>query len=623
MPLFGCLSCGATAPPIPRLKLHVDADRDGVIDNNHRNLNVWRWGQGRRGAIVLCNNDDDAGTRPLPALTGTKADTLEDPRTGLDNRNATIDPNDMLDVARFEIRRHLQGQLFPAGWSARLSVSHPARIRIFRNPIVGAAEVIGPTTGHTLAIANVNLAAGVWPFGMEAVTYPQPGFDGLIDLTLEVLNAAGGVHSRHVARVRVAPWMATHALNATRRVFMLGDPTNDAAPLRNDHQNLRNAVGAVVNNAIGTPPVLADGDRYNSDRWMRDVMKVGFATLPRGGAPAADHTPALLRTPVNRRNGTSPDRKLLDRFPWREVAGPDFGYVAPRYPFIAGSTRDSFGNLECSPPVRAHGTHFRFGRLVYGASGNAVGDMDRRLVRFLESQEVQRPFSIDTSWLNVGHVDEVLCFCPMPTADNGFKVLLASPRAALDVLRDAQQNGHGNVEILGAPQHNAALWPLKLGAYTRLTVDGVLNDAAFVTVQNNVQASIDNNVIPTLRAELGLRARDFIHLPVLFLALFGGPEHVAYTPDVVNMLVVTRPNGIADLVIPKPFGPVINGNCAFETDITQKLAADYDVNVVAGKGRIHFADDFFTYHDLRGEIHCGTNEERIPPVNTFWWELNL
>ena len=56
MSIFSCFSC--SAPRIPKLRLHVDANRDGDADRSTKNLNRWEWGKKKKGAIILCNNDD-------------------------------------------------------------------------------------------------------------------------------------------------------------------------------------------------------------------------------------------------------------------------------------------------------------------------------------------------------------------------------------------------------------------------------------------------------------------------------------------------------------------------------------------------------------------------------------
>ena len=35
---------------------------------------------------------------------------------------------------------------------------------------------------------------------------------------------------------------------------------------------------------------------------------------------------------------------------------------------------------------------------------------------------------------------------------------------------------------------------------------------------------------------------------------------------------------------------------------------------------IRFIDDWYSYHDLLGEVHCGTNARRSPFSQARWWE---
>ena len=67
---------------VARLTLDVDADRDGVVEQDAAGKNTWVFGAGQRGAIILVNNDDSNSDR-LP-----------------DNENRTIDgANDVNDLA--------------------------------------------------------------------------------------------------------------------------------------------------------------------------------------------------------------------------------------------------------------------------------------------------------------------------------------------------------------------------------------------------------------------------------------------------------------------------------------------------------------------------------------------
>src|SRR3954464_3718870 len=91
---FGCMPCLGTPPP-PVLKLHVDADRDGIVDNPYGKVHLWTWGPAGRGAIILCNNDDGNASRviaPLDLLSGNALVTeIPNAPGGLDNTDTTID----------------------------------------------------------------------------------------------------------------------------------------------------------------------------------------------------------------------------------------------------------------------------------------------------------------------------------------------------------------------------------------------------------------------------------------------------------------------------------------------------------------------------------------------------
>ena len=65
------------------------------------------------------------------------------------------------------------------------------------------------------------------------------------------------------------------------------------------------------------------------------------------------------------------------------------------------------------------------------------------VLRFLEAQAVQwPPIIVDTSWLAIGHIDEVVSFVPA-RGKAGFKVLLPSPKAARVMLQALLAEGLG------------------------------------------------------------------------------------------------------------------------------------------------------------------------------------
>ena len=94
------------------------------------------------------------------------------------------------------------------------------------------------------------------------------------------------------------------------------------------------------------------------------------------------------------------------------------------------------GNIEVGAPTK----NAPLGKLVVG---NARLDensetMDPDILRFLEAQRQQPLVEINTSWLMVGHVDEVLTFVPNRRSPTGAAILRASPGLARDILEAAR-----------------------------------------------------------------------------------------------------------------------------------------------------------------------------------------
>lgn len=66
------------------------------------------------------------------------------------------------------------------------------------------------------------------------------------------------------------------------------------------------------------------------------------------------------------------------------------------------------------------------------------------------------------------------------------------------------------------------------------------------------------------------------------------------------------------LGIPKPYGPIINGCCCLEEKVRSLLEP---LGLCCT-----FIDDYLSYHELCGEIHCGTNVRR-KPFPFKWWHV--
>ena len=207
------------------------------------------------------------------------------------------------------------------------------------------------------------------------------------------------------------------------------------------------------------------------------------------------------------------------------------------------------------------------------------------VLKFLEAQGVQwPPIVVDTSWLAIGHVDEVVNFVPAKSKA-GFKVLLPSPKAARDMIQALLAKGLEEEPVFEGTEDEMTLGAL------RMTVS-----------QTSENLAIDEAVArlrEQLKIELNLDDSDFVMVPALF------QEGMAVIPNAVNSVVV---NGY--LLVPKPLGPQLDETDGFEQAISAALAG---CNV-----RVVFIDSWNAYHTSGGELHCGTNTFRRLR-DPAWW----
>ncbi len=551
------------------VRLDVDADRDGEVGPDEPGKAGWVWGEGQPGAIVVVNNDRDlSDASPREGEHSELSELLVRPAYG----DVSVVPA-------------------PAGTALNLYATpeDARRFSVYRLDGENRLERVlgrGPEGDETSPVTvSPPLSLNGERCLIEAHEYPGPFFEGL--LTVELLL---GVEGRLVARdrvvLRVSPWIMTPNTLPVERVYAC-DVTTDSAPNSEFLAGLEEACGALGVPLTVIPPNenRRPGER-DGDRWIQDEIEFGYSQ-------GATHTlPVVCDSPRDRG---------LDAYPEWKLLGPDFGHFQ-----VGGSkpnSLDSFGNLEVSPPVTARGRRYPLGRIVFG--GRAYGDygagtrqMMPELRRFLYAQKVQSPVEIFTDWLAVGHADEILSFVPARNP-KGFKLLLASPRKAESILRGLSEDGNGSAVMFEGKKRRTEDGLVS----AEVAVDELLARTRFWEANAYFQQCMDLNK-EVLKEELGLEEADVFAIPVLF----EGPSNErtgAFFPDMVNHLVI----GLTSIV-PRPYGPVVDGECAFEKAFRESLP-DRDVR---------FIDDWYSYHQMLGEVHCGTNARRTPFSDVRWWE---
>jgi hypothetical protein len=122
--------------------------------------------------------------------------------------------------------------------------------------------------------------------------------------------------------------------------------------------------------------------------------------------------------------------------------------------------------------------------------------------------------------------------------------------------------------------------------------------------------NIKSKIVPEIRQ---LSPSKIVYLPVLFHEVKDpdfGVGMTAFTPNLVNGHLFGN-----TFLMPKPF-VLLQGAGAQAHDLFEESAASALSGLEA-----RFVDDYFLFHNFLGEVHCGLNLVREPPLDRpFWWE---
>ncbi|XP_040613464.1 protein-arginine deiminase type-1 [Mesocricetus auratus] len=542
------------------VSLDADTGRTGKVKRGSGDKKTWRWGSGGSGAILLVNCDRD--------IRGSREDLHASHLRSLE---------DLQDMSPMVLSCSGPDELFESHKLVlKVSLPDSRRLRVFcargGTSLSDYKQVLGPY--HQEYEVERHPGEGNIRFYVEGLVFPDTNFPGLISLSVSlVVTEALSEVSLFTDSVtfRVAPWIMTPNTQPPLELYVCS--VTDAHG-RNDKflEDMAHLAQKANCKLVVCPQV-----ENNNDRWIQDEMEFGYIEAPHKSFPVVFDSPR--------------NRGLRD-FALKKILGPDFGYVTREIQYAGASGLDSFGNLDVSPPVRVGNKEYPLGRILIG--GNFPKSSGRRMARvvrdFLQAQQVQAPVELYSDWLSVGHVDEFLSF--VPTSDQkGFRLLLASPSACLQLFQEKMEEGYGEAVQFDGLKHKA-----------KRSINSILADEHLRRDSTHVQKCIDWNR-EVLKRELGLSESDIVDIPQLFY--LKGAYAEAFFPDMVNMVVLGKYLGI-----PKPFGPIINGRCCLEEKV-RSLLEPLGLYCI-------FIDDFLSYHQLLGEIHCGTNVRR-KPFSFRWW----
>lgn len=488
--------------------------------------------------------DAASAAEPAPAITFDVADGADvavlanrddDDRDGRPDADDEVvnGPADERDLMPLAVK-------VADGRAARLRVSSgDAPLRFFvregggwKHAGFGAAEVPVSREPGRPATAALFAEATAWA-GLPAA------WNGVAQLDAEALDAAGKKLGSARATYRVAPVLLRPATARATEVF-LATGRYDNGPFV---ASLRDAL-----EPLGVSLALHEAVDWR-EMWMQDTMEVATASIP-----------------GSRMHVVLAGLRGADSFP-PTLLGPDTAVAAvgePRGLNGGDAWADWYGNLEVSPPTPEHPE----GRILYGKNGRTGATFHPDVVRFLAAQGRQDPVAIDTSWLAIKHVDEIVAFLPGP--DGRGVVIVADPEEGLQLA--------GAPEAAGAADQGEA--NRRIAARITELLDG-------------------SNASPGLLAALGWDRSRVVRVPLAFrvpeagLAADGGITGA--TPawsSPVNALLLN--------------GTVICGSCDMPEAVRDVCRKRF---ISAGARAVVFLDDA-PYHRRGGNLHCATNARR-------------
>ena len=583
-----------TQPPEPVIDIAADTNRDGVANAadpaDQDGEDLW---DAAHGASFLANIDDDDqnGVRDVDdEVLGGDADVADLARVMVsawpeapDNASGVLTLD---DVGAGNIRLWKKG--LDGAWVLVAGGLGPC------NDPMGVCQVV-PVVNFSTDEIRAGLELGVEGLRFRASSVDGE-WNGQVDVRYSILDPETGqpVTSTEVPdgvdhlKLRVAPWMLWGNLSPFDRVHSSAASTKFVSGIR-----------------TATDDAGLDYDTYTNgswnDQWTQDFFQTGYTAIPAPNGAVQGMRIANAR-PWGRSNN---DSQLPIRWLEKNYLAPDQGIMAVYKKAHSGDSYDSHGNHDLIPPYTKGDQSFPYGRLFIGSG------VLKETKAFYDAQGPQSPhFNVDSSWLFVGHIDEVFSYVPAATP-RGWKLLVASGRLARKMLEDQVTAGNGGVVMFEGLKWYADVNATGLTS-SQMTIDEMLADATVMADNDEAQAEIDI-ILDDLMQEVGLAEDEVIEIP--FITHQTGYGMVAHSPGTVNSLVFGD-----HIVIPDPFGPVIGGEDMWKTDFATRLGSPENAVGSDGQGmKVFFTDDWYTYHILDGEVHCGSNPEALPSTNA-WWE---
>lgn len=383
---------------------------------------------------------------------------------------------------------------------------------------------------------------GVYRAGLPDVDelYPHRSYR---EIWLTMIHRDDGFDeiAKDVALFTIAPILFGCDADVPQRLYM--------ARCTGDNENF-DIVGEVKRIADGLGIAMTVVGPTGNDLWAQDTVHLGYV---RSAAETIHVVVATRRLKTLSSLAGLPNYLIDDDTGFyldlRNANDPettlDYGGNLVVTPGVAEATDEIDENLA-GPAVPAH-PEAPYGKLLLGDGGQGHRRPTRKHWEVLEAQQVQPVVRLDTDWLEVAHVDEMLNFVRTGV---GAALLFASPDLFVRIVKrlDLQweaDNARVRRGFRSGPLafHNYAE-DTTLDPYT-LVAD---NEAQPIDRLAHTWAAKLDAIRARLIATTGSTDETIIHVPVLYSP---GNDHCrSVIPDMVNLIALGD-----TVIIPKPWGP--------------------------------------------------------------------
>lgn len=577
--------------PQPVADLRADVNRDGVVSLTDAadDADEETWSE-THGAIFLANIDvDDMSRCTYSQAAGD--DVLAACNDASDE--AVNGADDVDDLAVLQVAPWPEANDSATATVTVTADAAASSVRLFKKT-ANWYELFRPETDQ-LTGAELRSGVELRLEGKDVIRDPAK-WDGFATLTLTVKNEAGS--AQDAVKLKVAPVIFFHHLTPAKTAFVTRVPAGGYG--RAESTTFVTSLRSIMTGAQAAAPLVEIG---TDDIWAQDFFENAYMSMP---SSQGQH---VMRVKVRSANVDNPRSTLkplrpAGRFVFTsrgpgEAALQQYVRTEPYEEYSLNST----GNFETIPPFELDGVKYPLGRVLRGNIPSFHPDPSFLLM--VESQKVQSPVYIDTSWLLVGHVDETISFIKV-NSPRGWALLINDAHMAIQMLQDLVTAQKGDTQMFVGKN-----WPpvdptdpLPFSGPAAIAVKDVLNDTEVISESTAAAAHVDAQ-LAIIKQATGLTDDEIIHVPFLHMPLDGAS--LAYQPGMVNGFYVNATTFIA----PNPYGPVVDGKDIFANYVEQQLAA---------RGvTVKWLDDWDLYHVNMGEVHCGTNAAREIP-EARWWE---